>query len=495
MDINTQYEYALWYSNLKATTNEIFFPLYGNKDRYLVLMGGGGSGKSIFAGRKVLERVQSEKGHRILVVRKVAKTIRPSCFDQLKAQIGQHYNINDWTINKTDMVMTYKNGSQILFAGLDDVEKLKSIYGITGIWIEEASELDESDFNQLDIRLRGETAYYKQIIISFNPIDVNHWLKKRFFDKKHPNATTHHSIYKDNRFLDEEAKQVLEAYKDTDPYYYTVYCLGQWGVFGKTIFDAQKVAIRLSQIKPPEKVGFFNYKTEYDPVRNEVVIINDSIKWADDPSGYIEIYKDVKSGYPYAIGGDTAGEGSDNFTGHVLDNTSGEQVAVLLHQFDEDMYAKQMYCLGMYYNKALLSPETNYSTYPIKELERLGYPRLFTREREDDFTHKIIKAYGFQTTRLTRPIIIAALVEIAREHIELINDRRTLEEMLTFVRNEKGRPEAQNGAHDDLIMGLAIAHYIRPQQRYLVLEIPEQPKPKLIDQLGKNKQVKSLTGR
>jgi phage terminase large subunit len=487
MDINTQYQYALWYTNLKATTNDTFFPLYTNKDRYLVLMGGGGSGKSIFAGRKILERVQSEKGHRILVVRKVAKTIRPSCFDQLKAQIGQHYNISDWTINKTDMVMTYKNGSQILFAGLDDVEKLKSIYGITGIWIEEASELDESDFNQLDIRLRGETTYYKQIIIAFNPIDVNHWLKKRFFDKKHPNATTHHSTYKDNRFLDDEAKQVLEAYKGTDPYYYTVYCLGQWGVFGKTIFDAQKISERLSKIKEPIKQGSFCF--DYDGLK----ITN--IEWVDDPDGFVRIYKEPIKGFPYVGGGDTAGEGSDFFTSHILDNTTGEQVAVLKHQFDEDIFARQLYCLGMYYNKALLAPETNFSTYPVKELERLGYTRLYAREKEDTFTHGIVKSYGFKTTSLTRPVIISCLVTVVREGVDTINDKETLEEMLTFVRNEKGRPEAQNGAHDDLIMGLAIAHYIRPQQRYLVLETPEAPKPKLIDQLQKNKQVKSLTGR
>lgn len=476
-DIDLKYLTSLWYAKLKETTNAIFEPLLANVSRYLVLVGGGGSGKSIFAGRKVLERVTSEKGHRWLVTRKVAKTLKQSCFQQLKGQISEHYNYSDWKINESDMVMTYlPNGSQILFAGLDDVEKLKSIYGITGIWIEEASELLESDFNQLDIRLRGETLFYKQIIITFNPIDVNHWLKKRFFDKKVQNATTHHSTYKDNTFLDEESKVVLEAYKETDPYYYTVYCLGQWGVFGKTIFDAQKVSERLSQIKEPIKTGSFSYETYYNKERNAVLIKNDSIKWVDDPNGYISIHKDVIERYPYAIGGDTAGEGSDNFTGQVLDNTTGEQVAVLLHQFDEDIYAKQMYCLGSYYNWALLSPETNYSTYPVKELERLEYPKMYMREREDDLTHRLVKSYGFQTTRLTRPIIIAALVKVVRENIELINDRKTLEEMLTFVRNEKGRPEAQNGAHDDLIMGLAIAHYIRPQQSFIQAEEPQPQK-------------------
>ena len=113
-------------------------------------------------------------------------------------------------MNKSDMNITFANGSKILFAGLDDVEKLKSIYDITGIWIEEASELEEGDFNQLDIRLRTIFPYYLQILITFNPIRITHWLKKRFFDKPDPRARLHESTYKDNRFLTEEAIKTLE---------------------------------------------------------------------------------------------------------------------------------------------------------------------------------------------------------------------------------------------------------------------------------------------
>lgn len=123
-----------------------------------------------------------------------------------------------------------------------------------------------------------------------------------------------------------------------------------------------------------------------------------------------------------------------------------------------------MYCLGIYYNTALEGIEANFSTFPIKELERLKYTKQFVREREDTYTGKTAKAYGFKTTSVTRPLILAQLQSIINDHTELINDKETLEEMLTFVRNEKGRPEAQEGAHDDLVMALAIAHYIRSQQ-------------------------------
>lgn len=351
-----------------------------------------------------------------------------------------------------------------------DVEKLKSIYNITSIWIEEANELEEQDLNQLDIRLRGETKHYKQILITFNPVDVNHWLKKRFFDRTHPDCLTMHSTYKDNRFLDDAAKMVLESFRETDPYYYQVYCLGEWGTLGKTIFNAEKVNARIAYIRnrKPLKQGYFEYIYKHEK------IIDSTIQWVDAEDGYIRIYEDVTPGYPYLAGGDTSGEGSDFFVGQVLNNVTGVQVATLRHAFDEGLYARQMYCLGKYYNEALLNIETNFSTYPVKELERLEYPNLFMRQVEDSITHKIQPKYGFQTTKVTRPLIIAELVEIVREHTELINDLDTLNEMLTFVRNEKGKPEAQTGAHDDCIMSLAIAFYTRPQQSMLVQEKPPE---------------------
>lgn len=182
---------AKWYKDLMDSNNKAFLPLFFDQHRYLVLKGGGGSGKSIFAGRKILERVTTEPGHRWLVVRKVATTIRESCFAQLIGQIAQYYPDCGAKVNKSDQTISFPNGSKILTFGLDDREKLKSIYDITGIWIEEASELEEADFNQLDIRLRTEFPYYLQIILSFNPISITHWLKRRFFDQKEPRALVH----------------------------------------------------------------------------------------------------------------------------------------------------------------------------------------------------------------------------------------------------------------------------------------------------------------
>lgn len=238
---------------------------------------------------------------------------------------------------------------------------------------------------------------------------------------------------------------------------------------GNCIFDKQIVINRVQELPKPLKIGYFEYK--YDDTMPAGKKITD-IRWVNDKNGYIEIYE-VPNIYKYCIGGDTAGEGSDWFTGHVLNAKTGKQVARLRHQMDEDLYVRQMYCLGHYYQyknqrtgvitPALMCIESNFSSFPNKELVRLGYSNMFVREKEDKYTGIMDKSYGFKTTSITRPVIIAELVKIVRESVELINDKLTLEEMLTFVRNEKGRPEAQQGAHDDLVMGLAIAYYSRTQ--------------------------------
>jgi len=135
----------------------------------------------------------------------------------------------EFDVNLTDKTITYKkNGSQIMFSGLDDVEKLKSIEGVTGIWCEEATELTQEDFEQLDLRLRGKTKYIKQIILTFNPISEQHWIKRVFFDDPIDGVFTLHTTYLDNAFIDDEYKMVMENKKKTNPRYYNIYALGNW---------------------------------------------------------------------------------------------------------------------------------------------------------------------------------------------------------------------------------------------------------------------------
>lgn len=249
---------------------------------------------------------------------------------------------------------------------------------------------------------------------------------------------------------------------------------------GACVFDKDVLVLRREQIKgETPRRGRFLY--EYDGLR-----LSD-IRWEDDERGEVAIYEDAEAGRPYVIGGDTAGDGSDYFVGQVLDNITGKQVAVLRHRYDEDIYARQMYCLGAHYNDALLAVESNFSTYPNKELDRLGYPRLFDREVVDTYTGKVKKAYGFRTDSASRPLIIAQLVEMARDRPESLSDFTTVGEMLCFVRNQNGKPEAEAGKHDDLVMALAIAVHARGQQRQTVETERRQVQKKLIDTLGKKR--------
>jgi phage terminase large subunit len=469
----------------KRVFNDKFIPYLDNDKRYLIFYGGAGSGKSFFVVERFIYIMLKEKMFNLLVVRKTGKSNRDSTFALFKQVISKWKLSKHFKINESDLrVKCLLNGNEVTFAGLDDVEKLKSITfskgELTSVWIEEASEVLESDFNQLDVRLRGKGTK-KQIVISFNPIDINHWLKKRFFDRTDDNIEIFHSTYKDNNFLDDDYKRLLESYKETDEYYYNVYCLGQWGVLGKTVFDARKINARLNTIPKPLKVGYFLY--DYDGLRIS------NIRWPNDINGYIKIYQvpDVPTQTNYCIGGDTAGEGSDYFTGHVLDARTGIQVATLKNQFDPDLYTKQMYCLGKYYKDALIAIEANFDSFPIRELQRLGYNNQYVREQLDSYTGKMDKRFGFRTTSLTRPTIIANLIQIVRENTESINDKDTLEELLTIVRNEKGRIEAPEGGHDDQMMGLAIAHEARGQVSFTQeqiniyphfnfrIEQPEQP--------------------
>lgn len=214
----------------KLKVNDAYFELLHDTNRYEILYGGSGSGKSVFASQKVILRTIGEEKHRFLCIRKVSNTLRSSVYQILIDCIADLGLRNEFEINKTEMRFTHTpTGNEILLAGLDDVERLKSIAGITSIWIEEATEISEADFDQVDLRLRGETANYKQIIISFNPINENHWLKKRFFDTPPANCTVLKTTFKDNLFIDDEYRIVLEQKASVSPNLYRVYYLGEWG--------------------------------------------------------------------------------------------------------------------------------------------------------------------------------------------------------------------------------------------------------------------------
>lgn len=232
---------------------------------------------------------------------------------------------------------------------------------------------------------------------------------------------------------------------------------------GKCLFPKEKVINRLQKLKEPTKIGYFKYK--YD---GKTII---SYEFVESKSKqYIKIYEDVKKKYPYVLGGDTAGIGKDSFAGDIINNSTGKQCATLEIELDETEYTMQMYCLGKYYNNALICIETNYSTYPVKKLYEMDYTNQYLRTIDEGIDVKIQDKLGFNTNRATRPVIIAELVEFFNECIELINDKKTLQESLTFIKRSDGKQAADDGYHDDRIMSLAITNAARNQQSYIVLD-------------------------
>lgn len=199
----------------KKAFNPKFYPLLReDSHRYLLLYGGAGSGKSVFAVQRFLYRLLTLPLCNLLVVRAVAATNRDSTFALFRQVISRWGLSALFTCKESDLRITCANGNSVIFKGLDDTEKLKSVTfpkgELTDIWVEEASEVREEDFNQLDVRLRGKGTH-KQMVLTFNPVSVLHWLKRRFFDRQDPRALVVKSTYKDNRFLDEDYKATLEG--------------------------------------------------------------------------------------------------------------------------------------------------------------------------------------------------------------------------------------------------------------------------------------------
>ena len=203
--------------------NRVYLPLLDCKTRYLVLYGGAGSGKSVFVVQRFLVRLMTEKICNLLVVRQVADTNRNSTFALFKQIISRWGLDRVFKVSEGEMKITcIPSGNAAIFKGLDDPEKIKSITfasgELTDVWVEEASEISEKSFNQLDIRLRGGKSR-KQIVLTFNPITVSHWLKKKFVDNRTAEMTVVKTTYKDNDFIEDEYKKLLESYRESDPYY------------------------------------------------------------------------------------------------------------------------------------------------------------------------------------------------------------------------------------------------------------------------------------
>ena len=274
----------------KHLFNPVYLDYLTDETRTQIFFGGASSGKSVFVigQRVVYDLLQGDRNY--LIIRNVAGTSRNSTFNEVKKIVVAWGVSRYFKINKSEMIITcIINDAQAIFAGLDDVEKLKSITPakgvVTDILIEEATETSEDDLKQLQKRLRGKSKVKKRMTLVFNPIMRSHWIHNAYFKSKfHDNDSFYQdedllilkTTYKDNlKFLEKDDVQALENEKNE--YFYNVYTLGNWGTLGDVIFTNWKVK-DLSGMIP-----------RFDNIRNGL-----DFGYANDPAAYNRMHYDKK---------------------------------------------------------------------------------------------------------------------------------------------------------------------------------------------------------
>ena len=234
--------------------NACFEEVDDSRKRYIVMKGSAGSGKSVDTAMNYILRMMQDKGRNLVCIRKSDITNRDSTYAELTGAVYRMFGAQAdkyWDIKQSPLQLTCKaNGNKIIFRGVNDEkqrEKLKSITfqkgKLTDVWIEEATEITQADFEIIDDRLRGELPpeQFYQIRMTFNPVNKNHWIKKVFFDIPDGNVHTHHSTYLTNRFIDDAYRARMERRKIVDPEGYQIYGLGEWGEIGGLILHNWEV--------------------------------------------------------------------------------------------------------------------------------------------------------------------------------------------------------------------------------------------------------------
>lgn len=235
---------------IRIQANPVFKEVNLSTKRYIVMKGSAGSGKSVDTAQNYILRLLKDKGRNLVCIRKSDITNRDSTYAELSGAIYRMFGDNADKyfkfIQSPLKIECRANGSQIIFRGMNDDrqrEKLKSITfkkgKLTDVWIEEATELTQADFEIIDDRLRGQLpeGQFYQIRLTFNPVSKSHWIKKTFFDIVDKNVLTHHSTYLQNRFIDEAYKERMLRRKEVDPDGYRIYGEGDWGEIGGLILN------------------------------------------------------------------------------------------------------------------------------------------------------------------------------------------------------------------------------------------------------------------
>ncbi|WBW97583.1 PBSX family phage terminase large subunit [Oceanirhabdus sp. W0125-5] len=297
---------TLIFEDFEKTILPVYRKYLETKERINVFYGGAGSGKSKFVVQKMCYKLLKSK-RKCLVIRKVGRTIRESIFAEFKTQLGDMGIYKYCNINKTDMTIELPNGSIFIFKGLDDREKIKSIEGIDDIIIEEATELNEGDFTQLNLRMRSKKEN-QQIHIMFNPVSKVNWVYKTFFEKKFKGALIVKTTYRDNKYLPKSYIQSIENLKETNYAMWDIYANGKFSSLDKRVFTNWEVLefdveeVRRQECEPIAKKLGLNVVSLMNPYDNPILKKNLTrtyhfgldFGYTNDPSAFVAFLVDKK---------------------------------------------------------------------------------------------------------------------------------------------------------------------------------------------------------
>lgn len=200
--------------------------------------GGASSGKSHGVFQKIVLKALKkwDKPRKILILRKVGSTVRDSVFADVQAALSYFGVLNLCKVNMSAFRIELPNGAELIFKGMDNPEKIKSIKGISDVVMEEASEFTLDDYTQLTLRLRDKAHKQKQIYLMFNPVSKANWVYNAFFVKNPKNTVVYQTTYKDNRFIDDLTKENIEELANRNEAYYKIYALGEFATLDKLVF-------------------------------------------------------------------------------------------------------------------------------------------------------------------------------------------------------------------------------------------------------------------
>lgn len=275
-----------------------------------LLVGGYGSSKSYHIGLKIILKCLQEK-RKVLVIREVFDTIRDSCYDLLVEIIDDLGLENKIHATVSPMRIKFPNGSLIIFKGMDKPTKLKSINGVSIVWLEECSEIKYAGYKEMLGRLRHPTLSL-HFLLSTNPVGTENWVYTHFFkriDEEGVEHVTlddqilykrktivkngvyyHHSVADDNLFLPKSYIETLDAMKEYDPDLYRVARLGQFGLNGRRVLPQFEVAKSHAEVMRavesiPSKFRFTGFDFGFEESYNAVVQMA-----VDDKNKYLYIY-------------------------------------------------------------------------------------------------------------------------------------------------------------------------------------------------------------